>query len=95
MQSLAVKSAHETRGVTAGWSEKWDKPGTQKETVAAKSPHFGLQQEGKNRVRRSIDCLHRSSGEIRVREKSTPFFFFFNPQKDNQHEANTEVQVSL
>lgn len=37
----------------------------------------------------SIDCLHRSSGEIRVKEKSMLFFFY--PQKDNQHEASTGV----
>lgn len=63
----------------------------------ARNPHFGLQQEEKSHVRGYIDCLHRRNGEIRVKEKSTLafYFIFLNPQKNNQHEANTGVWVSL
>lgn len=47
---------------------------------------------GKSHVTVSIDCLHRSGGEIGVKEK---FILFLYPQNDNQQEANTGVWVSL
>lgn len=89
------KLAHETRGVTLGWGEKWDKQGAHKESVAVKSKKASLWSStgGKTSCKGVYRLFAPTQWENLGKRKINLFFFY--PQKDNQHEANAGVWVFL